>query len=67
MNLQCTKCNFGQTNLISGSTDFLKNLKGWWVGKRRKLALNINKNFLCKANPASVAIFESSYLESVSV
>ena len=45
----------GQTNLISGSTDFFQNLKGRSVGKKRKikknpqffaLALIINKSFL---------------------
>ena len=45
----------GQTNLISGSTDFFQNLKGRSVGKKRKIKKNpqffalvliINKSFL---------------------
>ena len=35
----------GQTNLISGSTDFFQNLKGRSVGKKRKIRKKI-PNFL---------------------
>ena len=46
---------YGQTNLITGSTNLFQNLKGRSVGKKRKikknpqffvLALIINKSFL---------------------
>ena len=44
----------GQTNLISGSTDFFQNLKGWSVGKKKENKKKspifcidfINKSFL---------------------
>ena len=66
----------GQTNLISGSTDFFQNLKGRSVGKKRKikknpqffaLALIINKSFLWGKPCIRVAIFQSLHLKSVSV
>ena len=62
-----THVQLDQTNLISGSTDFFQNLKGWSEKRKIKKSPIFCVGFDLRVNPASIAIFQSLHSKSVSV